>query len=52
MMTPACRCGEVQALHDPCSICHCPKFEQSPPAKPKKFRLRQGAPATSREPGR
>lgn len=23
-----CRCGHDLALHDPCSVCECPVFEQ------------------------
>lgn len=27
--SPVCACGHVLAVHDPCSICHCPAFKPS-----------------------
>lgn len=28
-----CACGHDQALHNPCSVCECPRFAERPPAK-------------------
>ena len=36
--SPVCRCGHVLAVHDPCSLCRCPKFAVG---KAKKFPARK-----------
>lgn len=38
-----CHCGEIRALHNPCSVCRCPFFRPASRVKAKTYARRKGA---------